>query len=1068
MSILSNGTAINKIMDEAGNTIIDLAQIGTKTISSKPAITFTASNDNFFDYTIYGNENAVGVSKNLFDKNNADVTELYQDTSNGNIVKTSGNHTTHSLVVPLSPGKYTFSIYHPTGTTVRNRLRISCFATYPQVDDLPLYTIDTATTDGDIVYSTFTAPPYTAYVMILLWSGSDYTTSLIADVVANNNIMIEHGFEHSNYVAYNSTYCVPLEISGANELTNNITSQEINGLTVTRNYDGSITINGTASASTSFVVKNDGHSVGAALNDNYITIDQARYFISGSPIGSATNKYIMSYRYIGVNDSETSLARVPQGGAILNNLDNGRYKIAPYITVWSGVRCEDVVFKPMLQKIKMVDIPITAPLNRNEKITKQITKVNIPIFIGENTFSIDSTNQPSDITIKGNIEFISNSFTNEIPNYTAYFYNENTLLQTVKNIPYGGTATYTGATPTKSGYVFTGWSPSPTNIQADTACYAQFILEGEIIDDWATISARSIAGTAQNYYSIGDCKQVHLEGTMGTLSLNTDLYVYILGFNHNTTYEPNGITFGGFKTAVADGVVDVALVDSKLGSTSTSGTKYFNMSHKGNYNYGGWKGSDMRYDILGSTNVQPSGYGSTPTTSKVGYDASSTCATNPVTNTLMSCLPSDLRAVMEPMTKYTDNVGNGSDISGNVTSSIDYLPLLSEYEVYGETMYANQYEQNKQAQYAYYIASNLPPNKCNHSNTSDDVSWWCRSPDGSDPRCFCYVIYGGAPDTYFANVSRGVAPIFLVGTPPTTYTVTYYSQDGQTVLSAETVEEGHDCTYSTAPTKESDTDFNYIFAGWSTTTNQSSPTSGATTNIQQDTDLFAAFEKSFKTDTISDSWEDIITACGNGTYSSKYQVGDLKTIDIGSEGPVQMQIVAIDTDVLADSNNTAPITWISKQLLKTDHRMNPSKQSGTSGTGALGGWEACEMRSYLINTIKPLFPSEVRNALKTVKKYSKIYNTSEKAVNNVVSNDDIWIPSMREVNSTGYETSGVTYSTAFPDNASRIKHKVSGSAAWWQLRSADGTNYFRIVGVGGSSGGNFAYSSGGVAVGFCT
>ena len=39
--------------------------------------------------------------------------------------------------------------------------------------------------------------------------------------------------------------------------------------------DGSITINGTASASTSFVVKNDGHSVGTALNDNYITIDQA-------------------------------------------------------------------------------------------------------------------------------------------------------------------------------------------------------------------------------------------------------------------------------------------------------------------------------------------------------------------------------------------------------------------------------------------------------------------------------------------------------------------------------------------------------------------------------------------------------------------------------------------------------------------------------------------------------------------------------------------------------------------------------------------------------------------------
>ena len=123
------------------------------------------------------------------------------------------------------------------------------------------------------------------------------------------------------------------------------------------------------------------------------------------------------------------------------------------------------------------------------------------------------------------------------------------------------------------------------------------------------------------------------------------------------------------------------------------------------------------------------------------------------------------------------------------------------------------------------------------------------------------------------------------------------------------------------------------------------------------------------------------------------------------------------------------------------------------------------MRSYLINTIKPLLPSEVRNALKTVKKYSRIYDTSETAVNNVVSNDDIWIPSAYEVNFTGYETSGVTYSTAFPDNASRIKHKVDGSATWW-LRSAGSTSSFRIVGNNGSNGGNAASYSRGVAVGF--
>lgn len=250
----------------------------------------------------------------------------------------------------------------------------------------------------------------------------------------------------------------------------------------------------------------------------------------------------------------------------------------------------------------------------------------------------------------------------------------------------------------------------------------------------------------------------------------------------------------------------------------------------------------------------------------------------------------------------------------------------------------------------------------------------------------------------------------------------------------------------------------YIFSGWSP----------SNTNITADTSCYAQFVDEDMYESISNTWSEIIANVSNGTYSTKYHIGDTKKIDLGTEGEVIMQIVGINADDLADNSGKAPITWISKQLLKTAHRMNPQKQSGTSGTGALGGWEACEMRSYLINTIKPLLPSEVRNALKTVKKYSKIYNTSGTAVNNVVSNDDIWIPSAYEVNFTGHEASGITYSTAFPDNASRIKHKVGGSVVGWWLRSANDTSSFRNVGNKGSYYGNYAYYSYGVAVGFCT
>ena len=126
-----------------------------------------------------------------------------------------------------------------------------------------------------------------------------------------------------------------------------------------------------------------------------------------------------------------------------------------------------------------------------------------------------------------------------------------------------------------------------------------------------------------------------------------------------------------------------------------------------------------------------------------------------------------------------------------------------------------------------------------------------------------------------------------------------------------------------------------------------------------------------------------------------------------------------------------------------------------SGTGAVGGWIACEMRTYLKETIKPLIPETVRNAIKPVTKYTRNIDTAGSAVNNVVSTEDVWLPSMREMGFNGYETSGPKYSAIFKDNASRVKKKVgAASASFWWCRSADGNGYFS--GVGGS--GN--YSSG--------
>ena len=261
---------------------------------------------------------------------------------------------------------------------------------------------------------------------------------------------------------------------------------------------------------------------------------------------------------------------------------------------------------------------------------------------------------------------------------------------------------------------------------------------------WEDIAAISASGLGESYFSIGDCKAVPINGTVGTLSISEVYYVYIIGFNHNGT--TNTIDFGTFKTA-ASGGVDIALVNN-YGDHTMSGNKYFSMNHSADTNSGGWKKCDIRYDILGSTDSHSS-------------DATNTTATNPVTNTLMAALPSDLRAIMKPMTIYTDNVANGNSTASNVTATVDYLPLLAEFELFGTRSYANTTEQNYQTQYAYYAAGNSRI-KYRHTITSSAIVWWGRSPRSGTNDWFCYAFSTGSPAGNEAGLSYGLAPIFRV------------------------------------------------------------------------------------------------------------------------------------------------------------------------------------------------------------------------------------------------------------------------------------------------------------------
>lgn len=370
-------------------------------------------------------------------------------------------------------------------------------------------------------------------------------------------------------------------------------------------------------------------------------------------------------------------------------------------------------------------------------VSWSIGKATGTLTVSPNSIELSPSNLSDTFTIGGNhdgtISVVSN----------------NTGIATVSRS--GNTVTVNNVNQTTGNTTITVSCTAGTNYTAPSSqsvtVEAKFVSSVLNENDWSVIKSVADASQGANYWAVGDRKAVTVNGTVGTQAINGTYYVYILGFDHNSSREGTGITFGTFKTALSGGT-DICLVDSHYNDYSTGGQKWFNMNHSSNTNSGGWKGCDLRYDVLGSTNSN-------------NNDAGTTTATSPVSGTLMAALPSDLRAVMKPMNIYTDNTGGGSNTASYVTKSVDYLPLLAEYEIFGTRSYANSAEQNYQAQYQYYKNGNSKV-KYRHSSTSSTASWWERSPYYNSSTTFCRVDTSGNAYANFAWDSYGLAPAFRV------------------------------------------------------------------------------------------------------------------------------------------------------------------------------------------------------------------------------------------------------------------------------------------------------------------
>lgn len=271
---------------------------------------------------------------------------------------------------------------------------------------------------------------------------------------------------------------------------------------------------------------------------------------------------------------------------------------------------------------------------------------------------------------------------------------------------------------------------------ANKTCSVEITLPTSTLTDnsWATIREVSSAGKGANYWAVGDMKAIVINGKVGNTTFsNLSINVFILGFNHNSAKEGSNLIH--FQIGKI-GTTAVGLCDSMYNST-TSNSGYFNWNTS-NTNRGGWNACTKRKTLYGNSGTPSS----------------------PVSNSLMAALPSDLLAVMQPVTKYTDNTANGGgNVASYITATTDYLFDLAEFEVFGSRSYANSYEQNYQLQYDYYKAGNSKV-AYNHSAVSTAVRWGLRSPSYYTNYYFCYVGTDGTIYTDYAYRSLALRPGF--------------------------------------------------------------------------------------------------------------------------------------------------------------------------------------------------------------------------------------------------------------------------------------------------------------------
>lgn len=219
-------------------------------------------------------------------------------------------------------------------------------------------------------------------------------------------------------------------------------------------------------------------------------------------------------------------------------------------------------------------------------------------------------------------------------------------------------------------------SVSTQGVYSDMTVSSQYIASARpTLEDytWSELSQMAKSGEAASKFKIGDTKAIQLSGTYSFYTVNTTILLTLVDFKYGDSTDNKNMYFMMGKLDTSDKFYGLVgrMYSSDLTDSDDEGYS------------GGWNNCWGRKTCLGSSSTSTS-------------------------NSIMSLLPQDLRSVMRPITVYSNNSSsytwNGYNYTpGNVaTSTTDYLPLPSEYEILGQTINSTPAEAAHQAQFQYF------------------------------------------------------------------------------------------------------------------------------------------------------------------------------------------------------------------------------------------------------------------------------------------------------------------------------------------------------------------------------